>query len=1138
MRTMPQAIVDALATNDFTGPRKARTRVTIQKSFMGLRNVGTQVYATMPFHDGQDPARELPNVRSVTSDRAIDTDTATSTMTLWNTVPLPPGTGPDTAGSFDLLGYYTHNRGKSAYSVSDWGHAENQWQDFLVPDRLVRVYQGYGWNLAAVPELDTNLVLTGVWLIDDVTYSADGVIEVEMRDLSRLLTDHIMFPPVVPIAHYPLVFEQKRTVTTQVAVGATAAPTTGAAVPTSTTPVPQSGFVRPTYSKSSNYTEPQTQAGHHPRDAFDANLDSYWLSTGNEQPTGPAAFEWIEGKVTAGEVIKAVRFASWAGPYTAYLSLMVAGKWLGASKIPYDSKADRGGTSNYADIPFLQTVRVGKDATHIFQLPQAISGVQAVRITMTGLYNSGIKGLTAKAVYRCGVRVIEHTDQALDTRSVTTSTAAVGAICSVNTVRNFKYTYDPAVKRTPTSLAGTIRIQAYIPVLPAQGARANFGGTTSGHVLTAADALPGYPGWYSKDITGSVIVPFKVRITVGSCYVETFTEFGLASLTPTDSQAPVGATVAKTEIVGNYTDYSEIVKRLLAYGGFFWPQGGRQLLTNGNFREYFFPETDPFLSTETAEVIVGRYAARLISGYNLEDTFTRVNGPLGNAESGQAWQAQGPATLAVRGNAMGYPDATGVPNSPSTAGWALADIGTVEQRVTLSVVTTDPSPGNCKSRMLLRAKTESGLLTGIQVRIDRGLTPTTGSIVVQRIIHNTFTDIVIGPSNVSVPSTYEATATLEGDWLHVYIGSTLVLRHGSGMYRDGNGKGAGARLTDNSVNYPAITAYPVDGKYEENGGITFDTIRREADRLKYGNETSHFTPLPTTTLGGSTNTQDVAHPDHYYYRSNGATESEVDYWVNKIFQDRNVNLQAGGRVWGDILMSGTSGPAKLNVEVWDKKPIQDGINYVKDILGFIFHIDEQGAAQFRLPNIFRKGNWQTDVDGLTRTRTPAFKVLNDVQHVLTLRAKLSSRNVREKIFVANVNGKIGAVAKGRNPFPSGLRRVGGWTDQRFESEAECITMADLITLRQLFTYRQDAVRIPADPGVQIDDQIEIRERTSGEAYLHYVRAIRTDWNHDTGVWTMDLTTSWLGVDPGTEWAFRSSSLQQDTQTFLAALGEM
>ena len=139
-------------------------------------DISEQQYSSIIFPASTDPARELPNVKSLSWNRDIDTDVGSMTMELLNTEPLPPGTGPDVADSFDLLGYYTYNRGRTSYAQQYWGHTPNQWQDFLVPDRMVRVYQGYGADYSVVPENDPNLLLMGVYLIDDVTYSADGLI--------------------------------------------------------------------------------------------------------------------------------------------------------------------------------------------------------------------------------------------------------------------------------------------------------------------------------------------------------------------------------------------------------------------------------------------------------------------------------------------------------------------------------------------------------------------------------------------------------------------------------------------------------------------------------------------------------------------------------------------------------------------------------------------------------------------------------------------------------------------------------------------------------------------------------------------------------------------------------------------------
>ncbi len=45
---------------------------------------------------------------------------------------------------------------------------------------------------------------------------------------------------------------------------------------------------------------------------------------------------------------------------------------------------------------------------------------------------------------------------------------------------------------------------------------------------------------------------------------------------------------------------------------------------------------------------------------------------------------------------------------------------------------------------------------------------------------------------------------------------------------------------------------------------------------------------------------------------------------------------AAGSVWGDIASTGVGGAdqTRLESEIWDQKPVMDGIRYVKDIVAY------------------------------------------------------------------------------------------------------------------------------------------------------------------------------------------------------------
>lgn len=258
-----------------------------------------------------------------------------------------------------------------------------------------------------------------------------------------------------------------------------------------------------------------------------------------------------------------------------------------------------------------------------------------------------------------------------------------------------------------------------------------------------------------------------------------------------------------------------------------------------------------------------------------------------------------------------------------------------------------------------------------------------------------------------------------------------------------------------------------------------------------------------------------------------------------------------GRVWGDFMASGTAGVVPLDISSFDKKPLMDGINYIKDILGFIFFIDELGSVQWRLPNMTNKGNYVSTLSKRPGYRKGVIHFISDTGHILSLNSTLSAANVREAYFVGDTNGKVGSYAPGFNPNPTGLRRYAGWTDVGFAPEtdrqgkssraqlaaakAQTDLMAEMLSLRQLFTYRVNKVQIPANPAIQIDDQIRIAERVTSEGYIHYVRGISSSLNNETGEWTYDLDTHWLGFDPASEWLFKPKDVAKPAQAYLNEL---
>lgn len=258
------------------------------------------------------------------------------------------------------------------------------------------------------------------------------------------------------------------------------------------------------------------------------------------------------------------------------------------------------------------------------------------------------------------------------------------------------------------------------------------------------------------------------------------------------------------------------------------------------------------------------------------------------------------------------------------------------------------------------------------------------------------------------------------------------------------------------------------------------------------------------------------------------------------FTDGDDPVLAQGRVWGDFMLSGTGNipGGELGPEIWDKKPIIDGIKYIKDIIAYVFFIDEYGGAIFRPPNIFSLGNYISGADGGPReeSRTEDLVTLEDGVNLFSHSLRLSSLNRRDRVFVSNLASTppIGAVAYGYDPYPSGTRRISGWSDQHFKDEQECLTMAQLIALRQALKMQSATVDIPGYPAIQIDDQVIVKERVTGTNHLFYVEGLNSAYDAITGRYIYSLTLQWLG-DPDHMLTLDQMAQKNNAQSFINAI---
>lgn len=160
--------------------------------------------------DNSQVETEIPNIEVIDIDRSIDQDAATCKITLSNQWHFNNGDVLPGDPELGQPGYFTWSRGESTDSQSRWGQEENDWNDVIVPDALLRTYQGYGGVNKAIGTAidDGNLVLTGVWLVDSVRINTTGKIEIACRDMAKLLIEQQVYPPLAPANLYPLMYSR------------------------------------------------------------------------------------------------------------------------------------------------------------------------------------------------------------------------------------------------------------------------------------------------------------------------------------------------------------------------------------------------------------------------------------------------------------------------------------------------------------------------------------------------------------------------------------------------------------------------------------------------------------------------------------------------------------------------------------------------------------------------------------------------------------------------------------------------------------------------------------------------------------------------------------------------------------------
>lgn len=258
----------------------------------------------------------------------------------------------------------------------------------------------------------------------------------------------------------------------------------------------------------------------------------------------------------------------------------------------------------------------------------------------------------------------------------------------------------------------------------------------------------------------------------------------------------------------------------------------------------------------------------------------------------------------------------------------------------------------------------------------------------------------------------------------------------------------------------------------------------------------------------------------------------------------------GGRVWGDFFYSGAYPvePPCIDPAYWDNKSVMDAINQVKEILGFIGYVDNTGGFIWRPPNIWANGNYVT---GLGYRGESSIPIVEERNLLLDYGVTVDDASLRSEIVVVSsddptVHGSYSPGYASGEESPTSLESFGTIADDQIVTDlsllagqqrvmlvpdypfgqglddeqaarAELEKFAYLVSLWIHWSYRKGRVKIPANPALDVDDQIRIYEAKTSETYIHYILSQNVSLDFETGVYTADLETHWLGNGPEASW---------------------
>lgn len=970
------------------------TRVTVEKSwYLNITGATVGTWTRGPAHWFQredltkQQETELPNVLSVSMNRSLESDAGTCDIVVMNTAMPAYGQQESPSGQFGTPGALTWDHGVAQDARARWSHAVNSWQGVLVPNALLRTYQGFGGHDKTIDDAlaDGNLILNGVWLVDDVSIGSDGNISLKCRDMAKLLLDQQLFPPLVPPNLYPPFYERWKL--------------TPKSIPKELPP-PGSVCYGGQYLNSSSdvaYGEWNTHATGHPgTDAFDISTEAqmpfrhqatFWMS---EEYGGPDGYAWIEFLVTGGAVapVNEVMYHAFEGKlmewpaegmFYVMVSVFERGRWA-------DPETEGGGITPHG-IPYVSTFvpNQGPDMwsfsnDNLYRLPRHYWATM-IRFTITNLLPVWSGGWRppdegpmprppGEGGWRAGARKLDA--------------------CSIYrdgdpNFANFVYA-SASIRANTQERSGYWQVRATGQVYAFGDARiypVNSPRSSPRQYVTGMTAHPSGQGYWLVDDSGVVI------------------------------------SAGDAQFLGDLADapYANSVDIACT------PSGNGYWVLNNDGSVAAFGGA-PNLGSSVHE------------GY-------LVSGARARAESMSSHPTQNGYWVMWTD---GHITAHGVPHyGHASKDWLYG----------YEFFTGFKSSSSGNGYYVVKA------LGGIHAFGDAVHRGDAGAgRADQAWFYNLCWDLILA-SEPGEPG--------------------YMIQHGNGIL-DVRG-----RIQEFGSIGSGVSQERTPGNYKDYADIVKDLLLWAGFYLK----------------------------------------PEVQ--VNNKFPAVYSNVETTG-AWASSSAPG-GGTGMLPKGMFEKRSVHEAIKELRDILGYLFYIDPEGGARFESPSWWALGNWLTGGVGAPAygdARVP-YGFMPEIDESVNLQSHsigYSGQSAYSEIILATEDpmprdpGKPASekitqtrITPKTAPDLRGMTHLFMRTHMELSNKKEQKVMADLIDMKMWFSRRLGNVTCGANPLIDINDQVRVIERTTGEVYIHYIRGIDTSHDLESGEFTMNLTTHWLGGGP-------------------------